>query len=109
MLQRSCITITRGQVATTKPGHCGTKLSKTCLLKGSSQRHCTGQIVQGLGSSGLGELWTQKQGSVFGRTSNLQYPSRSFRTISRQCRKGRSFPHERGRSRKSPSATFGAR
>src|SRR3990170_6090564 len=95
MLQRSCITITRGQVATTKPGHCGTKLSKTCLLKGSNQRHCTGQIVQGLGSSGLGELWTKKQGSVVGRTSNLQYPSRSFRKQSRQRGKGCSFPTER--------------
>ena len=29
MLQRSCITIARGQVATSMPGRCGTKLRMT--------------------------------------------------------------------------------
>src|SRR3989337_1303091 len=95
MLQRSSITMLRGQVATAKPSLRGTKLSKTCLLKGSNQRHHTGQIGQGLGSSGLGELWTQNQGSVFGRKLNLQYPSRSLRNQLRQRRKGGSIPTER--------------
>src|SRR5215216_404377 len=103
MLQRRSFTIARGQVATSKPSRYGTKLRMTYLLKGSNQRHCTGQTIQGLGSSGLGELWTQKQGSVIGRTSNLQYPSRSFRNISPQRRKGLSFPTERRTSWLRPS------
>ena len=43
-----------GSGGTSKPGRCGTRLRMTCLIKGSNQRHCTGQTVQGLGSSGLG-------------------------------------------------------
>jgi hypothetical protein len=44
---------------------------------------------------GVGELWTQNQGSIVGRTINLQYPSRSLRQQSRQHRKGHSFPTKR--------------
>ena len=75
----------------------------TCLIKGSNQRRCTSQTVQGLGSSGLGEPCTLKQGSAFGRTSNCKYPSRSFRTISPQRSRGRSFPTERTTSSQWPS------
>ena len=52
---------------------------------------------------GIGEPWTLKQGSVFGRTSNWKYRSRSFGSISPQRRKGRSFPTERTMSSHRPS------
>ena len=52
--------------------------------------HC--QTVQVLGSLGLGEPWTLKQESAFGRTNNLKYWSRSFKSISLQRSKGRFVP-----------------
>ena len=58
MLQRRSFAIARGQVATSKPGLSGPRLSMIYLKKGSHQRQCAGQTVAGLGSSGLAEPWT---------------------------------------------------
>ena len=52
---------------------------------------------------GVGELWTLKQGSDVGQTSNLQHSSQSFRQQSRQHRKGHLFLIERTTSSHRPS------
>ena len=103
MLARKSFTIARGQVATSKPARCGTRLSRTCLQEGSHQRHGTGHHVQRLGSSGLGEHWTPKQGSALGRTKNWTYRYKGFGTYSPKRRQGRSLPTERTTSSQRPS------
>src|SRR3990170_13477 len=78
MLQRSCITITRGQVATTKPGHCGTKLSKTCLLKGPTSDIALARSFKDLVLRGWGNFGPRNRGVCLdGRATCNTHPEAS--------------------------------
>ena len=48
------------------------------LLKDVHQRHCIAPTGQSFGSTGMGEGWTQQQGSVYLRRNNLKHPSKTL-------------------------------
>ena len=93
MLQRKNITMLRDQVATRVKGLSGRKLRRTCLIKGSILRHWGGPNGQRLGSTGLGDSWTQKQESVFLQTKKqLATPLQTLRDAFQEVREGKWLP-----------------